>query len=199
MISGIIWKGNLVSLCLSGILLLSTRIAPAQAVAFELKSSPNADFTFNTIEKYVQGITLPHVLELNVNVTGTEWDLYIGTTTSSAGSWNVATSYSNTGISPPPVGLLQARVYNTNLTPQTGTGFFPLTDIGTPTWLIGSTADDPAVSCADVSPVGTNQPGDYLADPSCYRFKVDLKVSPGLTYRPGYYNLRVDFILIPDL
>ena len=65
--------------------------------------------------------------------------------------------------------------------------------------MIGSSANDPAVTCADIIPLGTNQPGDYSSDPGCYRFKVDLKLVPGLTYRPGFYSLRVDFILIEDL
>ena len=176
-----------------------SRNSKAQSTVFELKSTPNVDFTFNTIDKYIQGITMPHLLELNVNATGLQWDLYVGATTSAAGSWNLVTGYASTGIYPPPVSLLQVRVYNTNNTPLTGAGFFPLTDIGTPTYLVGSTANDPAVNCADLNPVGTNQPGDYLADPSCYKFKVDLKLTPGLTYRPGMYSLRVDFILIPDL
>jgi hypothetical protein len=171
----------------------------AQSVNFELKTSPNVDFTFNTIDKYVNGITVPHALELDVNVTGSQWDLYIGTSTTAAGEWNVLTSYSTTGISPPPSGILQARIYNISNTPQTGAGFFPLTDIASPTYIIGSNGNDPAVNCSDPSPVGTNQPGDYSVDPECYRFKVDLKLVPGMNYRPGLYNMRVDFILIEDL
>lgn len=173
--------------------------ANGQSVSFDLKTSPNIDFTFNTIDKCVNGIIKPHALDLNVNVTGAQWDLYVGATTTAAGSWNVLTSYSTSGITPPPVNILQARMYNSSSTQLTGGGFFPVNDIATPTYVIGSSANDPGVNCSDPSPVGTNQPGDYTSDPGCYRFRVDLKLVPGLIYRPGFYSLRVDFILIEDL
>jgi len=180
-------------------LTFSCQALSAQSVSFDLKTSPSVDFTFNTIEKCINGITMPHALDLNVNVTGGEWDLYIGTTTTGAGTWNLSTSYSSTGIATPPVSILQARVYNPNNTSLTGGGFFPLSDIATPTYMIGSLSNDPSVGCGDPSPVGTNQAGSYTSDPSCYRFRVDLKLTPGLIYRPGLYTLRVDFILIEDL
>ena len=86
------------------LLVISVKGINAQSVNFELKTSPNIDFTFNTIDKYINGIIVPHALELNVNVTGSQWDLYIGSTTTLAGSWNVVSNYSTTGISPPPSG-----------------------------------------------------------------------------------------------
>ena len=179
--------------------ILSGIQANAQSVNFDLKTSPNVDFVFNTIDKCVNGIIKPHALELNVNVTGAQWDLYIGSTTTVAGSWNVLSSYSTSGITPPPSNILQVRVYNGSNTPLTGGGFFPISDIGAPTYVIGSAGNDPAVNCADAIPIGTNQPGDYSSDPSCYRFRVDLKLVPGLIYRPGFYSLRVDYVLIEDL
>jgi len=186
-------------LFIMGIFMLTTHVVKSQSYSFDMKTSPSIDFSFNTINKCIYGITVPNALELNVNVTGGEWDLYIGATTSTAGSWNLITGYSNTGNSTLPVGLLQARVYNANNTSITGAGFFPLTDIATPVYMIGGIGNDPAVNCGDAVPVGTNQAGTYLSDPSCYRFKVDLKLVPGLVYRPGLYTLRIDYILIEDL
>jgi hypothetical protein len=171
----------------------------AQSLSFDAKSSPDLDFTFNSIEKYINGITIPHALELNVNAIGSEWDLYIGATTTAAGSFNVVNTYSNTGISPPPVSLVQARIYNSNNTPVSGSGFIPLTDIATPVYIIGSNANDGTVNCGDPVPTGTNAPGSYLTDPECYKFKVDIKLVPGMNYRPGLYTLRIDFIIIEDL
>src|SRR3954469_21970331 len=99
---------------ISSILMLSCHLLYAQSVSFDLKTSPSVDFTFNTIDKCVNGIIMPHALDLNVNVSGGEWDLYVGTTTTGAGTWNVSTTYSNTGIATPPVSILQARIYNPN-------------------------------------------------------------------------------------
>ena len=171
----------------------------AQSVAFDLKTSPNIDFKFRSISDYQNGIIIPNALELKVDAIGTQWDLYVGTTTVSPGLWDVVNSYSTTGISPPPVGLLQARIYNSNNTSQTGSGFFPLTDIASPVYVIGSGSNDVGVNCGDPSPMGTNQPGDYASSPGCYKFHVDLKIIPGLNYRSGKYFLRVDYILIEDL
>jgi hypothetical protein len=182
-----------------GVCLLLSNYSEGQSLTFDAKSSPDMEFNFNTIEKYINGITVPRALELNINAIGAEWDLYIGATTTTAGSFNVINSYSSTGITPPPVSLVQARVYNSSATPVSGAGFFPLTDIATPVYIIGGTANDPAVNCGDAVPTGTNTPGSYVLDPECYRLKVDLKLVPGLDYRPGLYTLRIDFILIEDL
>jgi len=190
----------LVTACQLLILLLNMNNATAQGSGgFDLTTSPNVDFTFNTFEKYQNGIIVPHVLQLNINVSGAEWDLYMGATTNVAGSMNVISSYSNVGISPPPISIVQARVYNLSNTQQTGGAFFPVTDVATPIYLIGSAANDPTVTCGDPVPTGTNVPGDYLTSPSCYKFNLDLKITPGFTYRPGLYTVRVDFYIIEDL
>jgi len=168
----------------------------AQSVSFALKTSPNIDFVFNTIEKYEQGIVMPSVLTLKVEAVSSEWDLYVGTTTITAGNFDLLNSYSTSGSAAIPVGILKARVYNTSNTSLTGTSFFNLTDIATPTYLIGSSSNDASANCGST---GTNVSGSYATQPQCYTFKVDLKATPGLTYRAGLYSLRVDFILVQDL
>jgi hypothetical protein len=170
-----------------------------QSFTFDLKTTPNIDFTFNTIDKYKTGIIIPHALELKVVAVGGQWDLYMGATVTSSGYWNIISSYSTTGVSPPPVNILQARIYDIKNTEETGPGFFSLTDIAMPTYIVGTAAHDTIHNCNDASPIGTNQPGSYTSDPGCYRYNVDLKVNPGFIYRPGLYTLRVDFIIIEDL
>lgn len=171
----------------------------AQTVALAGKTSPNVDFTFNTINEYVNGITLSNVLALNIDAELTQWDLYVGATTSVAGEWDATTYYSNIGDAPD-VSMIEIRFRNSSNTPQVS-GFFPLTDIATPTDIIGDhlNAPDAPISCDDVVPTGTNMAGDYLSRPECYKFNVDLKIIPGLTYRAGLYTIRIDFILAPDL
>jgi hypothetical protein len=194
---GFSYSGFFVFCCI--LILFTGKNAFAQSGGFELQTYPNVDFIFNTLDKYENGIIIPHVVELKVNTSGAQWDLYMGTTTTTAGSFNVTSTYSNVGISPPPVSLIQARVYNAGSTQQTGGGFFPLTDVALPVYLIGSSADDLGVSCGDPIPTGTNEPGDYITSPSCYKFSVDLKIVPGFNYRPGMYTARVDFYIIEDL
>ena len=169
----------------------------SQSVSFELKTSPNINFDFNTIEKYVNGITVYNACELNINVSGTQWDLYVGAITSNSGYWNINSQYSDTGEDPP-ISILQLRFTNssnTSLVP----GFFTLQDINSPTYIIGtSSAPDAAVNCPGQ---GTNTEGDYLASPGCYKFRVDMKLTPGLNpiYKAGSYELTIDYVLVQDL
>jgi len=168
----------------------------AQSVSFALKTTPNNSFIFDTIEKYQNGIILPNYLTLKVESVGTEWDLYVGTTTGTGGIFDINTAYGTSGNASIPVGILQARITNTSNTSQTGSSFFNLTDIATPTYVIGTSADDAAIACGST---GANAAGSYTSQPQCYSFKVDLKATPGLTYKAGSYSLRVDFILVQDL
>lgn len=168
----------------------------AQSVSFALKTSPNASFVFDSIDKYNNGIVIPSFATLKVEAVGTEWDLYVGTTTTTGGQFDVNTTYGTSGISSIPVSILQARVFNASGTSQTGSSFFNLTDIANPVYLIGTTGNDAPVNC---TAAGTNVAGSYTTQPQCYTFKVDLKATPGLNYRTGSYSLRVDFVLIQDL
>ena len=168
-----------------------------QSLSLDLKTSPRLNFDFNTIDKYINGITVYNVCELNVNVSGMQWDLYVGATTTNAGYWNVNSEYSTTGDYPP-LSIVELRVQNSSKTSLVP-GFFQLTDIASPTYIIGTgSAPDVAINCSNQ---GTNQPGDYLASPECYKFRVDMKITPGLNpvYRAGNYELRIDYVLIEDL
>ena len=168
-----------------------------QSVSFELKTSPNINFDFNTINKYIHGIIAYNICELNVKVDGVQWDMYVGAETTTAGQWDVVSEYSSTGDIPP-IDIVQIRINNssrTSLIPD----FFVLKDITSPSYLIGSpSAPDPAISCPDQ---GTNQPGDYNSSPGCYKFRVDLKITPGLDpiYRAGLYSLEIHYMLVEDL
>ena len=80
-------------------------------------------------------------------------------------------------------------------------GFVGLQDVATSTMdIIGNrNALDPAVYCSDASPVGTNVAGSYTTDPQCYQFRVDLRIVPGMGYRPGLYTLQIEFVIAQDL
>jgi len=193
---------NKPALCIALLLLLNLfRTEAQQSVNFELKTSPSIDFTFNTITKYQTGITIPNAVTLNVDAIGTQCDLYVGTITTNAGTWDNTKYYTATGNGFPSVGLLQVAVHNSGSTSQL-TGFVPLQDIATTNIdIIGNhlSAPDPAIHCADVSHQGTNTAGEYLTDPQCYQFKADFKITPGLNYKAGMYTLQVEFIIARDL
>lgn len=170
--------------------------AQSQSVSFGItSSSSNISFDFNTINRYKTGIILYNAFDLNVDVSGTQWDLYVGATTTASGDFDVVSTYSSTG-SIPPISILQMQFRNSNNT-SLMSGFFPLTDISSPTYIIGtSAAPDLSISCPNV---GTNVAGSYTTNPGCYKFNVDMKITPGFTYKSGLYTLRIDYILIQDL
>ncbi len=165
-----------------------------QTVSFELKTSPNIIFDFNTIQEYINGITYMNAVTLNINTTE-RFDIYVGATTTNVGYWDVTSTYS-TGGDPPPISILKLQFRNGSST-SLMSGFFPLQDIASPTYIIGTNAaPDGSISCPNN---GTNAPGDYLTSPSCYKFNVDLRIVPGFTYQSGLYTLRIDYVIIQDL
>ena len=167
----------------------------AQSLVFELKTSPDVIFDFNTIQKYTSGITVMNACELNINAD-VNWNLYVGATTTNIGFWDITAQYSNSGEDPP-IDIMQLQFRNssnTSLVP----GFFTIQDIGSPTYIIGSSGADADVNCPAL---GTNTPGDYQTSPGCYKFRVDIKITPGLNpiYKSGTYTLRIDYRLVEDL
>lgn len=167
----------------------------AQSVSFSVKTSPNLSFDFNTIQKYIAGITQINVCELNLVAVGTQWDLYVGATTAIAGQWDVNTFYSSNGTIPT-TDMVELRFRNLAQTSKLA-GFFTLQNILSPNYIIGSAINpDVSLNCPNM---GTNTPGSYLTNPQCYRFNVDMKITPGLGNRPGLYSLRIDYVLVADL
>ena len=173
----------------------------SQTVNIDLASSANVDFTFDNIQKITYGIVIPNAITFNIEAVGTQWDLYVGSVTTIAGTWDNAIYYTSTGNGLPPVSMLQMRVHNLSNTQQIS-GYFAVQDIAVSTLdLIGKhlVAPDPAVNCSDLVPTGTNVAGTYVTDPQCYQFKVDLKIVPGIIYRPGLYTLQIEYIIAEDL
>lgn len=170
-------------------------------VNIDLATSPTVDFTFDNIQKITYGIVIPNAITLNIEAVGMQWDLYVGSVTTVPGTWDNAIFYTTTGNGAPPVSMLQMRVHNLRNTQQIS-GYVPMQDISVSTLdIIGdhTNAPDPTVNCGDVVPVGTNAPGTYITDPQCYQFRVDLKIVPGITYRPGLYTLQIEYIIAEDL
>lgn len=176
-------------------MLLWTTGLGAQTVSFAAKTSPSVDFTFNSVQDYKSGLVSMNAVTLNVDVTGTNWDLYVGAETSNPGYWDVSSTYSTTG-NVPTIDLVELRFRNLNNTSQVN-GYFNLTDISSPTYIIGSSAgSDPSVNCPAT---GTNTPGDYLNDPGCYQFKVDMRINPDFSFQAGLYTLTIKYVIIEDL
>ncbi len=168
------------------------------SLTFELKTTPDVKFSFTTIQDYLTGIIKFNVITLNVKAIGTEWDLYVKTTTNVAGYWDETGIYYSSSGEKPPVNILELRFNNINKT-SNNDNFFPITNL--PTYVIGTSSNDVAIPCGMNQP--TNVPGNYIENSSCYKFNVDMKIKPGMSlpnvYRAGIYTLRVDFVIVEDL
>ena len=170
-------------------------IVSAQSLSFELKESPDVEFVFNTVQKYQTGVVVPNAISLRIIADGVNWDLYVGAETDSPGYWNELTAYSDYGAEPT-TDILELRFRNTANTSQQF-GWFPVSDINTPVFIIGSeNPGDPSVNCPGQ---GTNTPGSYLTEPQCYLFNVDMRVVPGFDLKPGLYNLLIKYVIVEDL
>lgn len=174
-------------------LLLLSLSAFGQTLDINITKGTEVNFTFNTIRDYMNGVITPNATEFQVT-SSSEWDLYVGTQTMTPGTWDVMTSYSSAGNAQVPVSILEIRAISPGGTSQQ-TSFFELQDISTPVYLIGSGADDVLVNAG----VGTNQPGDPSANAFTHRFRIDYRLTPGVSYQPGIYGLTVVFTLAEDL
>ena len=163
-------------------------------ITFEAAISPDILFDFNTIQKYTTGITYMNAMTLNIT-SSERFDLYVGAITTNTGLWDATSTYS-TGGDPPHISILQLQFRNISSTSLVS-GFFPLTDILNPTYIIGTNTKPDIEHTCDAP--GTNIPGDYMSTPTCYKFYVDLKLIPGFTYQSGLYKLVVDYVIITDL
>lgn len=165
-----------------------------QALSFEMVQDHEVTFVFNTIEKYQNGLVAMNAITLRIIAEDVNWDLYVGAETLDPGLWDVIGVYGTVGQEPG-IELLEARFRNSASTSLVE-GFFELTDITTPTYIIGSPGIDVPVACPGQ---GTNTPGSYLSEPQCYQFNVDLRIVPGFDYRPGLYRLLLNFVISEDL
>jgi hypothetical protein len=170
-------------------------MAKAQNLSFALKTSKNIALVFSTIDQYKTGIIVPNAATLYIDASSVQWDLYVGITTTTPNLWDVTTTYSSTG-NLPDINIVEAQFRNASNTSQVN-GFFSLSDISNPTYIIGSAVNpDLTANCPST---GTNSSGTYITSPTCHQFNVDLKVTPGLGLRPGLYTLRIDYVIVQDL
>ena len=165
----------------------------AQTLDLAITKGTDLVFTFNNMRAYTTGSVLGNASEITVEST-VEWDLYIGTDTVVPGFWDLIQSYSSAGNDNVPVGIMEVRANSPGLTSQEA-AFFPLQDISTPTFLIGSNADDASTG----SGIGTNDSGDPVSDPFTHKFRISYKLTPGFGYSPGIYTMTVLFTLAEDL
>lgn len=186
--------GNKLYILLLFCLMLGIKPLKGQVLGFEVVQDADVGFLFNSIQNYQTGLVAMNAITLRITAEDVSWDFYVGAETDIPGLWDVVTVYAGSGDEPE-VELLELRFRNTANTSLVD-GFFELTDISDPTYIIGSAANDPEITCPNQ---GTNTPGSYLTQPECYQFRVDMRIVPGFNLRPGLYRIHVKYVLIENL
>ena len=81
-----------------GLLLLVSAVpCRSQSVDVSLASATNVEFTFDTFQKLMNGIFIANAITLNIEATGTQWDLYMGSVTTTPGVWDNIQYYGTSG------------------------------------------------------------------------------------------------------
>ncbi len=192
---GKLFKHSVFAICLAGLLFCWLPVKSQDGnLSLETVSDPEVTFLFNTIQKFQSGISVQNAINLRVTAVDVNWDLYVYAETDVPGLWNEVLSYSDYGLHPES-GLLELRFRNAANTPNID-GFFPIDDISNPAYIIGSPGADPDINCPEM---GTNTPGNYIDQPQCYEFTVDMRIQPGFDHRPGLYTLNVMYVIVEDL
>ena len=173
-----------------------------------LSTPTNVDFTFDSFSKYKGGISQSGstILRLKVlpNNASCKWvfRVYVD---NNPGGGTLATDwehtmppYGNSG-SIPTLDLLEIRIYNGCNTPVASgiyRSFAPANGSSLdiiPTGML-IPAGNPCVQGASV-----NGPGSYLSNYDEYSFTIDYRIIPGLTCRPGMYQISLRFCLVEDM
>lgn len=173
--------------------LINTTVVAQTTVGFEGITSPNCDFTFDTMEKYKSGLVKYNLLQLNV-VSDKRWDLYVAANVAVADSWDVDQYYSNSGPNPD-IDILSLRFRNASNTSNEPT-FFPIRHTSDPVYIIGTDGTDGDVLCGAGH---TNVAGTYVTESNCYQFNVDVRVKPEMGDRAGSYHMEIVFTILEDI
>lgn len=159
-----------------------------------LVTDPNLDFIFSTIPQYVNGITKTNATELRVEST-VAWDLTVNAETT---EWENFEAYSQAGTTVIPSSIIGVRAIDAagnSLIDGNGTANVYTALSGTDELAIIGDASG-TVDATDVP----GAPGTYLTSPSTHQFRVDYRLSPGLSnYTAGYYGINLVYTLAEDL
>lgn len=165
----------------------------------------NADFTFDSFGKYLGGISMNAIATIKVKVDektppdpNCKWLLRMEVDNnpsagSAAGNWETRASYSPTSSSPiPTIDILRVRVDNPCHTPVNAGIFQTFNNHGDQLDIIQNTG---VLVTAGSCVTNTNGPGSFFTNYDEFIFKLDLRITPGYTYRPGIYELKLTFHL----
>jgi len=164
----------------------------------------NLDFTFDSFQKYVNGITISGATQLRLTVlpnnASCKWKLrvYVDNNPSAPtpnNEWETLNSYGGSGNTPL-IDLLEVRIYNGCNTPINSGVYQSFTPLnGSYIDIINDIVLNPAGSCGP----NVNGAGSYLSNYKEFSFTIDYRLRPGLSYKAGAYQLSLRFCLVEDV
>jgi len=181
----------------------SSNCAAVPVSEMQLGGSNAVSFTFQEMSQYYGGITFSgsNILRLKVEpiTIDCKWSLKMiiennPSAPTPANEWETLYSY-GADANPPPISLLEVRVSNGCSTPIANGVYqnFPGTN-GSEIILIDDIVINPAGSCV----TNVNGAGSYLTNYNEFTFTIDYRITPGLSYSAGIYQLAVRFCLVED-
>lgn len=158
--------------------------------------SADANFVFNTHQSFQLGKIIPNALVLGVVAENTNaWNFSVYAEADDGlnpDEWEQILSYSNQG-EVPQIRDLEIRVRN-NANTTLISEFTSMGNTLDPLNIIP--VNEELITCPNQ---GTNAPGSYLTEPSCYRFRVDYRFKPSYDMQPGLYRLRIIYVISENL
>ncbi len=161
-------------------------------------TSSNVDFIFDDFRKYVTGLTYSGSTVLRVvadSLDGNpncQWRLMMYLDNGFTGEWEQLVAYGSSD-SIPTLDLLQVKVYNSCGTPIVNNTYQSFEDIENYVLAI-IPVNPPVYADCDGNPVNTV--GSYLTNYQEFSFTIDYRIKPGFAYRPGAYQLKINFCLV---
>ena len=161
-------------------------------------TSSNVDFIFDDFRKYVTGLTYSGSTVLRViadSLDGNpncQWSLIMYLDNDYAGQWEQLVVYGNSD-SIPILDLLQVKVFNSCGTPIVNNTYQRFEEIDN--YILAIIPVNPPIYAeCDGNPVNTV--GSYLTNYQEFSFTLDYRITPGFAYRPGAYQLKINFCLV---
>lgn len=168
-------------------------------------SAGNVDFTFDSFSKFNGGITMSGSTFLRLRVLPNnptcKWILRMYIDNNPGGGtpvneWETLNTYGTSGITPA-LDLIEVKVYNSCNTPINSGVYQTFVPVnGSSIDIINDVlAINPAGSCI----TNVNGAGTYLTNYSEYNFTIDYRITPGLNFIPGMYQVSIKFCLVEDV
>ncbi len=166
------------------------------------------DFTFDKIAQYTGGITINGATELKLDVRENDtivgncvWGLKMFVTNGGIpvplDEWQSLVNYGLSGDEPL-LSLIEVKVSNACQTPYNNNVWLRFSAIDGDFITIiddltGVNSSGPLFGCG----LGqTNTEGNYLQNPGEFRFRIDYRIIPLYTLKPGKYQLNIKFCLV---